>query len=165
MNPEGVEWSVFDYPIEEAINLININPLEGDNRLLTEELYSLINYNQFTHVYDISHMGKYWMRIHGTWSFFVKHQSGCYVMCVISYSSVTHKFTTGEVSYSMSWSKMCNQLSTSDQNKLKNRSWYKSCERTRAALLALSVLQRKGLFARDLFRMVAEWVWEKRFNN
>lgn len=169
MNPEGVEWVVFNIPIVEAISprwSISVMPLPGNSKLPIYDEYNILNTKKFAYVYYIWHTGKQNYYSRGLWSYFVKHQNGCYVYLKITYDENNEIFDTGYVWYSKSWNNIWTEaLSKEEKAEIKTLPWYKSCERTRAALLALSVLQRNGLFARDLFRMVAERVWEKRFNN
>lgn len=175
MNPEGFTWSMFDYPIQlfkDGLWSEKVGPLVSDpeSKLKFEEEQQLCNYNDFVHVYHFvttgaSVWGSNWED--GTRSFFVKHKSGYYIYFYAVYDSHAGRLHDWSfIRYSKSWSSLYYRKFTKEERTaIKTLPWYKSCERTRAALLALSVLQRNGLFARDLFRMVAERVWEKRFNN
>jgi hypothetical protein len=175
MNPKGFDWDLFADPLDNYFRhrwSYRVHSVEYVKVLSTQEETELCYFDRFTHVYYLIRTGGISGWNDKQYTFLVRHKSGYYVYLKAFYDSHRGDFIdNGCIYYSKSWASMWWQvLSKEERNNVKALPWYQSCERTRAALLALygcrlRRLELRKQCARDVWQIITGMVWEKRFNN
>lgn len=174
MNPKGFDFTCFNYPIHYFFDfkwLASVRSVDYNNTLTIKEEAALCNYNDFTHVYYFTTTINKSSWDQGDWMYLVKHKSGYYVYLRARYSPNFYNFDDGSIYYSKSWASMWNDiLLEEERKKIMALLWYKSCEKTRAAIIALHGCRRRrqdvrNRCPRDVWQVIVAMVWEERFNN